>query len=228
MPEFSRHHKPAKRPLLNLPSLWKKPTPRRVLVIGGAGYIGSGLLVKLLKRGHKVRVLDLLFYGKEPIQSVLNHPNLEIVQADFRRVDELVSCMRGVDAVIHLGAIVGDPACALNSDLTIEVNLMATRTIAEVAKGYGIPRFIFASTCSVYGANENDELLTEGSPLNPVSPRPIRSSSCETSVDTSSCASENVFIRNTSSVSFTGTWRLNIEGCMGLPSSGHTSPLFGV
>lgn len=169
MPEFSRHHKVAKRPLLSLPSLWKKPTPRRVLVIGGAGYIGSGLLVKLLNRGHKVRVLDLLFYGTEPIQSVLDHPNLEIVQADFRRVDELVSCMQGVDAVIHLGAIVGDPACALNRDLTIEINLMATRTIAEVAKGYGIRRFIFASTCSVYGANENDELLTEGSPLNPVS-----------------------------------------------------------
>ena len=169
MPEFSRHHKPARRPLLNLPSLWKKPTPRRVLVIGGAGYIGSGLLVKLLNRGHKVRVLDLLFYGTEPIRSVLNHPNLEIVQADFRRVDQLVSCMQGVDAVIHLGAIVGDPACALNRDLTIEVNLMATRTIAEVAKGYGIRRFIFASTCSVYGANENEELLTEDSPLNPVS-----------------------------------------------------------
>jgi len=168
MPEFSRNRTP-KRSLLNLPMLWKKPTPRTVLVIGGAGYIGSGLVTKLLNRGHKVRVLDLLFYGTEPIQSVLNHPNLEVIQADFRRVDQLVSCMQGVDAVIHLGAIVGDPACALNQDLTIEVNLMATRTIAEVARGYGIRRFIFASTCSVYGANENDELLTESSPLNPVS-----------------------------------------------------------
>ncbi|MDX6614376.1 MAG: hypothetical protein QOD75_3562 [Blastocatellia bacterium] len=168
MPEFSRTQAP-KRSLLNLPILWKKPTPRTVLVIGGAGYIGSGLLTKLLNRGHKVRVLDLLFYGTEPIQSVLSHPNLEVIQADFRRVDQLVSCMQGVDAVIHLGAIVGDPACALNQDLTIEVNLMATRTIAEVARGYGIRRFIFASTCSVYGANENDEFLTESSSLNPVS-----------------------------------------------------------
>jgi nucleoside-diphosphate-sugar epimerase len=150
-------------------SLWKKPTQRTVLVIGGAGYIGSALLPKLLDRGHRVRVLDRLFYGTEPIQSMLDHPNLEIAQADFRQIEKIVECMRGVDAVIHLGAIVGDPACALDRDLTIEVNLMATRTIAEVAKGSGVRRFIFASTCSVYGASDEDQLLDETSPLNPVS-----------------------------------------------------------
>ena len=169
MPEFSPSNRSPRRSFLNLPKLWKKPTPRTVLVIGGAGYIGSALLGKLLNRGHKVRVLDRLFYGLEPIRAVLNHPNLEIVRADFRRLDKLVECMQNADAVIHLGAIVGDPACALDRDLTIEVNLIATRTIAEVARGYGIRRFIFASTCSVYGASENDELLTETSPLNPVS-----------------------------------------------------------
>lgn len=154
---------------LNLPLLWKRPTPRMVLVIGGGGYIGSALVPKLLARGHRVRVLDRLFYGLEPIGDILNHPNLEITQADFRCIDKLVECMQGADAVVHLGAIVGDPACALDRNLTIEVNLMATRTIAEVAKGYGIRRFIFASTCSVYGANTDDQLLTEESPLNPVS-----------------------------------------------------------
>jgi len=159
----------SRRPYLNLPRLWKKPTQRTVLVIGGAGYIGSALLPRLLARGHRVRLLDRFFYGFEPIRDILSHRNLEIIQADFRRVDKLVECMEGVDAVIHLGAIVGDPACALDRDLTIEVNLMATRTIAEVAKGYGIRRFIFASTCSVYGASKEDELLTEDSPLNPVS-----------------------------------------------------------
>jgi len=69
--------------------------------------------------------------------------------------------------VIHLGAIVGDPACALDEELTIEINLMATRMIAEVAKGSGVSRFIFASTCSVYGAS--DQVLDERSALNPVS-----------------------------------------------------------
>jgi nucleoside-diphosphate-sugar epimerase len=140
-----------------------------VLLTGGAGYIGSALLPKLLQRGHRVILLDRFFYGTDPIRSVIDHPNLKIVKADFRRVDKLVECMRGADAVIHLGAIVGDPACALDTDLTIEVNLIGTRTIAEVAKGYGIRRFIFASTCSVYGASTDDKLLTEESPLNPVS-----------------------------------------------------------
>lgn len=169
MQVFPNNSPRTSRPARRLPSLWKRPTPKRILLIGGAGYIGSALLPKLLARGHRVRLLDRLFYGLDPIRDVVNHPNLEIRQADFRRVDTLVQCMRDVDAVIHLGAIVGDPACALDRDLTIEINLIATRTIAEVAKGYGIRRFIFASTCSVYGASAENELLTEESALNPVS-----------------------------------------------------------
>ena len=141
--------------------------PRHVLVIGGGGYIGSALLPKLLQRGYRVRLLDMMLYGTEPIQNVLNHPNLQLIRADFRQVDRVVEAMRDVDTVVHLGAIVGDPACALDEELTIEVNLMATRMIAEVAKGYGVRRFVFASTCSVYGAS--DELLDERSALNPVS-----------------------------------------------------------
>lgn len=140
---------------------------KRVLVIGGAGYIGSALLPKLLERGYHVRLLDLFLFGKEPIASIAGHPNLEIIHADFRHVDKIVHAVRGMDEVIHLGAIVGDPACSLDEDLTVEVNLMATRMIAEVAKGSGIKRFCFASTCSVYGAS--DEILDERSHLNPLS-----------------------------------------------------------
>jgi nucleoside-diphosphate-sugar epimerase len=138
-----------------------------ILLIGGAGYIGSALLPKLLAKDYKVRLLDLFFYGTEPIEGLLSHPNLEVIHADFRQIDKVVEAMRGVDAVIHLGAIVGDPACALDHELTIEINLMATRMIAEVAKASKVRRFIFASTCSVYGAN--DEILDEHSLLNPVS-----------------------------------------------------------
>src|SRR5438552_120879 len=144
-----------------------KQETRRVLVIGGAGYIGSALLPKLLARGYHVRLLDLFLFGMDPIAKVEGHPNLEIIEADFRHVDQIVQAMRGVDDVIHLGAIVGDPACALDRELTVEVNLMATRMIAEVAKGSGIRRFCFASTCSVYGAN--DQILDEWSELNPIS-----------------------------------------------------------
>ena len=148
----------------------EKPVPQdagRVLVIGGAGYIGSALIPKLLAKGYRVRLLDLLIYGTEPIEEIVHHPRLEIMQADFRQVDKVVEAMRNVDAVVHLGAIVGDPACALDEELTIEVNLMATRMIAEVAKGSNVSRFIFASTCSVYGANP--AMLDERSSLNPVS-----------------------------------------------------------
>ncbi len=140
---------------------------RKVLLVGGAGYIGSALLPMLLEKGYHVRLLDLFLYGSEPIRDFLHHPRLEIMRADFRQVDKVVEATKNMDAVIHLGAIVGDPACALNEDLTIEVNLMATRMIAEVAKGSGVSRFIFASTCSVYGAC--DEVLDEHSVLNPVS-----------------------------------------------------------
>jgi nucleoside-diphosphate-sugar epimerase len=148
----------------------EKPVERKlgsVLVIGGAGYIGSALLPKLLERGYTVKLLDLLIYGTDPIQEYLSHPDLTVMQADFRQIDKVVEAINDVDAVIHLGAIVGDPACAVDDKLTVEINLMATRMIAEVAKGSGVDRFIFASTCSVYGAS--DQMLDERSELNPVS-----------------------------------------------------------
>ena len=138
-----------------------------VLVIGGAGYIGSALLPRLLDQGYRVRVLDLFLYGTDPLQGVPGHPALETIRADFRQVDSLIRAMRGVDQVVHLGGIVGDPACAVDEDLTIDINLAATRLIAEVAKGSGIRRFLFASTCSVYGAS--NLLLNEKSELNPLS-----------------------------------------------------------
>jgi nucleoside-diphosphate-sugar epimerase len=141
--------------------------PGTVLVIGGAGYIGSALLPKLLDRGYHVRVFDLLIYGTGPIQTLLAHPRLEIIEADFRQVDKVVTAMRNVDAVIHLGGLVGDPACNLDEELTIDINLMASRMTAEVAKGSGVRKFIFASTCSVYGASL--EILDERARLKPLS-----------------------------------------------------------
>ena len=139
----------------------------RVLVIGGAGYIGSGLLPRLLESGRRVRLLDVFMYGKEPVQPWLDHPRLEVVEADYRKFDKLVEAMQGVDTVVHLGGLVGDPACAWNEALTVEVNLTFTRVIAEIAKASGVRRFVFASTCSVYGAS--DEILDEDSDLHPVS-----------------------------------------------------------
>src|SRR5580700_7897808 len=149
------------------PEAFRRTKESSVLVIGGAGYIGSAVLPQLLKRGYRVRLLDCFLFGKDPILPFLNHPNLEIHRGDFRNVDTVVAAMKDIDSVIHLGGLVGDPACAVDEELTIQINLIATRMIAQVAKGNGISRFIFASSCSVYGAS--DQILNERSALNPVS-----------------------------------------------------------
>lgn len=83
--------------------------------MGGGGYIGSALLPRLSDAGYHVRLLDLLLYSTEPIQDVLFLFDLEVIQADFRQVDRVVEAMQDVDVVIHLGAILGDPACALDA-----------------------------------------------------------------------------------------------------------------
>ncbi len=138
-----------------------------VLVTGAAGYIGSILVRRLLDRGYHVRVLDRLMYGDDAIHDILSHPRLEMVAADFRDQMVVAHAVQGVSAVIHLGAIVGDPACAIDEDFTIGTNFEATRIIADAAKRAGIERFVFGSTCSVYGASA--ETLDETSALNPVS-----------------------------------------------------------
>lgn len=142
-------------------------TGETVLVTGGAGYIGSILVRHLLKSGRRVRILDRLLYGDDAIRDVLNHPRLELVVADFRDPIIVERSLDQVTAVFHLGAIVGDPACAIDERLTLSTNLEATRTIACACKAAGVRRMLFASTCSVYGAS--DAMLDEASPLNPVS-----------------------------------------------------------
>lgn len=153
------------------------PDDRLVLVIGGAGYIGSALLPKLLKSGYRVRILDSLLYGKQAILPFVGSRNVELIQSDFRNIDQVVKAVKGVGTVIHLGAIVGDPACSVDEELTIEVNWLATRMIAEICKGFEVKRFIFASTCSVYGAS--DAILNETSDCTPLSSYARSKLACE-------------------------------------------------
>ncbi|MBD3183556.1 NAD-dependent epimerase/dehydratase family protein [Candidatus Poribacteria bacterium] len=149
-------------------SLFSESTDsKKVLVIGGAGYIGSVMVRKLLQRGYRVRVLDSLLYGEESISELYDNPGFELIVGDFRHVDTVVRSVRGVDAVIHLGGIVGDPACQLDPEFSIEVNAAATRMIKDVCTGFGIKRFIFSSTCSVYGAS--NDILDEESLVKPLS-----------------------------------------------------------
>jgi len=140
---------------------------RHVLVIGGAGYIGSVLVRQLLDAGYSVRVLDMVMFGNASLEELRGRERFELFEGDLRHVQSVVRAVRGVDAVIHLGAIVGDPACALDAQSTREINTVATKLILHVCVGYGIQRFLFASTCAVYGASEH--LMDERSALNPVS-----------------------------------------------------------
>ncbi len=138
-----------------------------VLVVGGAGYIGSVLTEQLLDAGYQVRILDMELFGRDSLQTMAQHPRMEFMHGDFRNVEDAARALRGVDAVIHLAAIVGDPACALDCDTTVAVNYAAAKMMAQLARANGISRFVFASTCSVYG--ESEEIRTEESDLNPVS-----------------------------------------------------------
>ena len=143
--------------------------PRRdwVLVVGGAGYIGSLLVDRLLEKGYRVRVLDSLLYGDEPLRPVRNHPEFELVVGDCRNIQDVVRAVRGVESIISLAAIVGDPACDQDRGPALETNYAATRMLIEIAKGHGVSRFLFASSCSVYGATDVE--MDENAAVQPIS-----------------------------------------------------------
>ena len=140
----------------------------KVLVTGGAGYIGSFVVQLLLDKGYAVRVLDDFEYGKKGMDGWANHPSVEVFEGDICNIKDLVKAMKGVKSVIALAAIVGDPACELDPDETESSNYEATKILVEIAKKSKVQRIVFASSCSVYGASK-EGLLNEGSLLNPVS-----------------------------------------------------------
>ncbi len=139
-----------------------------VLVTGGAGYIGSHLVRRLLEAGTRVRVLDNFTYGREALEPYLADGRLEVVRGDISSIRAVVGAVKNVDTIIALAAIVGDPACGINAEETLNLNYEATKVLVEAANFYGVRRLVFASSCSVYGAADN-ELLTESSVLTPVS-----------------------------------------------------------
>jgi nucleoside-diphosphate-sugar epimerase len=138
-----------------------------VLVLGGAGYIGSCLVRRLLTIGRRVRVMDSLIYGDYALHDVIGHPKFELRVGDCRKLTDLVAAVKGADSIVHLAAIVGDPACEIDPQTSREINYAATRMLIEVAKGNGNCRLVFASSCSVYGAT--DILMNEYSNVAPVS-----------------------------------------------------------
>ena len=144
------------------------PKTRRVLITGGSGYIGTHLTEMLLASGYHVVLLDNHLYGDQGIQHLKHHDHLEIVYGDIANINDVVKSLKDVDTIIALAAIVGDPACGVNPQDTLNLNYESSKILVETANFYGIRRLVFASSCSVYGMSGND-LLTETSPLNPVS-----------------------------------------------------------
>lgn len=135
----------------------------RYLVTGGCGYIGSVLVNQLVLENNKVRVLDNLTYTGEGI--LQNFDSIDFIQGDVRDAETCIESVQGVEAVVHLAAIVGEGAAKKNPELTKETNLYATRQLWEIARDAGVKTFTFASTCSNYG---KAELATEETELNPL------------------------------------------------------------
>jgi len=132
---------------------------KKVFVTGGAGYVGSILIPKLINNGFDVRVLDLMIFGSQRLESVRN--KCDIVEGDIRDSNLVKKCLEGIDSVIHLAAISNDPCSDLNPKLTKEVNLEATKNLVEFAKIKNIKRFIYASSSSVYGIREEPNVTEE-------------------------------------------------------------------
>lgn len=143
---------------------------KKILVTGAAGYIGSVLVRLLLDNGYDVRGLDLLNFGGESLIGIYNHPNFQFIKGDIRKRDDLKSSIEDIDCVVHLAAIVGDPACAKQPEISIETNWKASKMLLDLCnQSLNIKRFIFASTCSNYGKIGGDEFVNENSPLKPMS-----------------------------------------------------------
>lgn len=139
-----------------------------ILITGGAGYLGSVLAGQLFAKGERVRVLDSLLYGGEALLGLYPHDEFEFVYGDLRDADAVGRALEGVTNVVHLAAIVGDPACKREPDLAREINYDASLALYERAQD--AERFVFASTCSNYGRmGDPSEYVTEESPLQPLS-----------------------------------------------------------
>ena len=149
-----------------------------ILVTGGAGYVGSVLVPKLLREGYRVKVLDLFLYGEHVLDAVAGNNRLETIRGDIRDRELLGRALARCDAVIHLACISNDPSFELNPELGKSINYDAFRPLVKVARDSGVRRFIFASSSSVYGVKQEEE-VTEDLSLEPLTDYSKYKARCE-------------------------------------------------
>ncbi|MCP5468964.1 MAG: SDR family oxidoreductase [Chlamydiales bacterium] len=147
----------------------------RVLVAGGAGYVGSKLVPALLAENYEVTVLDLYMYGEQIFEA---HPNLREIKGDIRDLEVVARSLEGCDVVIHLACISNDPSFELNPELGKSINLDAFEPFVKMAKAKGIKRFVYASSSSVYGIKEEPN-VTEEMELQPLTDYSKFKAECE-------------------------------------------------
>lgn len=148
---------------------------KKILVIGGAGYVGSVLVPQLLEKNFQVTVFDLMIYGKEVLKE---HPNLKIIEGDVRDINLLKNVFKGHTNIIHLACISNDPSFELNPELGKSINLDSFRPLVEVAKESNIKNFIYASSSSVYGV-KSEKNVTEDMSLEPLTDYSKFKADCE-------------------------------------------------
>lgn len=149
-----------------------------VLVTGGAGYVGAALVPALLRDGYKVKVLDLYLYGDDVLEAVKRDPNLQQIRGDLRDREVLDKAIPGCDAVIHLACISNDPSFELDPQLGKSINYDAFIELVKLSKDYGIKRFIYASSSSVYGI-KSEPNVHEDLPLQPLTDYSKYKAMCE-------------------------------------------------
>ena len=141
----------------------------KVVVTGGAGYIGAVLTGYFLANGFEITVFDKLVYGGESLLAFFGHPRFRFIHGDVRQRESLVKALAGADAVVHLAAIVGEAACAVDETAAWSVNYGGAETVLEAARECGVLRLVFVSTCSNYGISDPGEIADESYPLRPIS-----------------------------------------------------------